>query len=156
MELAANKQLEGSLERFLWLDVVLGVGLVATRVTVQAGAPVHQIVGILWVSGLVVHLTWHRKWLGAAFRGPWQRRAGVKLSNLLVCLLLLAGTVLIPLTGVLAESFSGTAWSWRHHLLGELSLVVVAIHVALHGRWIVRAMKRTGRQASRRSIQPPL
>ena len=148
MESAADKRSGGSLERFLWLDIVLGVGLIATRVTAEAGSPAHQIVGILWVAGLVWHLVWHRQWLGAAFRSLWRRRGGVKLPNLLVCSFLLVGTLLIPLTGLLAGAFPDTVWSWRHHLLGELSLIVVVVHVALHGRWIARAVGRIGKPAT--------
>ena len=145
MAVAAGERSSGRTAHLFWLAVSLGLGFVVARVLVEAGSPWHRIVGLLWVAGLAIHLAWHRRWFADALQRLWRGQVGARVPSLLVNLLLSISLLLITVTGLLAVRFPDTPWPWRHHLFSELSILLVVVHVALHGRWLVHAARRLGR-----------
>lgn len=132
-------------KRRFWLDAALGFGFAVARVTASLSSPLHESLGILWLAGLVVHLVWHRGW----FRGAMQRllrgERGPRLGHLILNALLAVSVLLVTATGLTATLFAGRvggSWSWGHHALAELSIVLIIIHVVWHWRWLVRAGRR--------------
>jgi hypothetical protein len=143
MELRKARCRVSQAERFFWLDIVLVTGLVAARATAEAGSPVHEIVALVWAASLVMHLVWHRRWLGSLLRPPRPGLARARRFTQVVNVVLGIVVLLVVGTGFAAGVLPGTQWPWRHHLVSEISVLLMAVHVALHGRWLVGAGRMT-------------
>lgn len=114
------------------------------------GLPVHEWIGLGFAVVGVVHLVLHRDWVVRTTSRFLARIANMSRVNLVADALtaIAAGTVTVSgfaisrtLSGLLGYTAS-TASAWHlTHTASAASLVLLAcLHLALHWRWIVRAV----------------
>ncbi len=116
------------------------------------GVAIHEWLGIAFGAALVTHLLLHWKWLVATTRRflgrlPWATRLNYVLNSLLfivMTVLIFSGLMMsesaLPALGIrLPES---RTWHSLHALAGDWALIVLALHVALHWKWILSTTRR--------------
>ncbi|MFZ9856913.1 MAG: DUF4405 domain-containing protein [Roseiflexaceae bacterium] len=119
-----------------------------------------QFTGISWHEWLslglamvvVVHIILHRQWVVAVakhfiHKATWSSRFSFGLNTLLF----IAFTLVIYSGIAISESampffgigiFDNQAWRFLHHTFSNISLIIIAIHVALHWQWIVNLFRK--------------
>jgi hypothetical protein len=141
-----------------WLDTALFVAFVVDYSFNFTGLTIHEWAGIGLGFGLLVHLTLHWDWvlrttttLLGRLPGKERVRWIVDLSVLLVLTLCVASGVLIsrvalPAVGVTPKA--GPFWTGLHTTSADVTVVLVAVHVALSWRWILTVGRRILRRSS--------
>jgi hypothetical protein len=141
------------------LDIGLDATLLAAYVLAYSfgftGQEVHEWLSLALAAVLIVHLTLHWDWVLRTTQRLWRRGARRRLVWL-VDLLLLVSMTLCVLSGVLVSQYAlpalgvhltaGSNWSHVHDLTAQLTLALVAAHVALSWQWVARV----GRQLAAR------
>jgi hypothetical protein len=102
--------------------------------------------------GIITHLLLHWKWIVNVVRRFFSKLPGqVRINALLNSLLFIAMTLIIfsgiMISKVVLSTFglSGShdaIWRWLHTSATNFALIIVALHVALHWKWIVNTIKR--------------
>ena len=142
-----------------WLDICLDLTILVSYIAAYSfgftGQEVHEWLGLALATVLLVHLTLHWDWVVRVTGRLW-RRAGRRRVVWLIDLLLLIAMTLCVLSGVLISQFAvpalgvhltpGSNWNHVHDLTAQLTLALVAAHVALSWQWIWRV----GRQVAGR------
>ena len=113
---------------------------------------------------LVVHLALNWTWIVGTTRQMFARLPGeVRLNHILDSLLFVFMT-LTMVSGVLVSRSAlrtlGLApkpdafWDHVHGIFGNIVIVLVGVHVAMHVRWIVSKMQRNRRPAAGQEERP--
>lgn len=137
-------------------NLLLAIGLLVILLVLYehraTGIVLHEWLGLTIGGLLVVHLLLHWEWIAAVTRrffGPtsWQARLNYGLNLALFSTftaILFSGLMLsesiLPLVGQTAPG--GRFWHWLHHIAADLALWLVALHIALHWRWLANAIQR--------------
>jgi cytochrome b561 len=143
--------------KFRW-DVLLFCGFVLTTAPDATGIPLHEWVGLVLILVLVVHLALNWTWIVGATRQMFARLPGeVRLNHILDSLLFVFMT-LTMVSGVLVSRSAlrtlgltprpDAFWDHVHGIFGNIVIVLVGVHVAMHVRWIVSKMQRNRRPAA--------
>ena len=111
------------------------------------GQEVHEWLGLALAVVLLVHLTLHWDWVLRITRRLWHRGSRRRVVWVVDLLLLVAMTLCV-LSGVLISQFAlpalgvhltaGSDWGHVHDVTAQLTLALVAAHVALSWQWIWR------------------
>lgn len=133
------------------LDVVLLVSFLVATAPRMSGIPVHEWLSILLAVVVVWHLLRHWQWivqLGKSFVGTLTMPARL---NYLLNVLFFITFVLLMYSGIaISESampsigmryFDNRAWRIYHHLFSNITLIIMAVHVALNWQWIVNLFR---------------
>ncbi|NJP04970.1 MAG: DUF4405 domain-containing protein [Chloroflexaceae bacterium] len=149
----ANKRSSGRKMRInLVLDIALLLMLLLLYEPRATGMMVHEWLGVVIGSVLVVHLLLHWDWLVAVTRRfLGKTSAQARLNYVLGALLFVAFTailvsglmlskVLLPMVGLAAVG--GGFWHWLHGFAADMTFWLVALHVALHWKWFVALVRR--------------
>jgi thiosulfate reductase cytochrome b subunit len=141
-----------------WLDLVLLIAFTLDYSFQFTGLPVHEWIGLVFVVLIPVHLVQHWDWVMRTTRRLVHSRRGREALRWIVDLLLMPVMVLCVASGVLISQ-SALPWLgitmandgfWRglHTTSADVTVALVAVHVALSWRWIWSIMRRL---AGRRS-----
>lgn len=142
-----------------WLDLVLLVLITLDYSFRFTGLAIHEWIGLAFVITLPVHLTQHWDWVVRTTRRLRQRWRTPSRESLrwFVDLALLPVMVLCVASGILV-SRSALPWLglhpsndpfWRglHTTSADVTIALVALHVALSWRWALSIVRRmTGRK----------
>lgn len=133
------------------LDGVLFVGFLLATAPRMSGIPVHEWLSILLAVVVVWHLLRHWQWivqLGKSFVGTLTMPARL---NYLLNVLFFITFVLLMYSGIAisesvmpwigTRSLDNRAWRMYHHLLSNLTLIIMSIHVAINWQWIVNLFR---------------
>ncbi len=142
----------GSTIRNLLVDTAIFVGFLLATDPHATGQTIHEWLGIALGVGIITHLLLHWKWIGSVVRRFFSKLPGqVRLNSLLNSLLFVAVTLIIfsglMISKVVLSTFglSGShdaIWRWLHSSATTAAVIIVALHVALHWKWIVSTLKR--------------
>jgi hypothetical protein len=142
----------GSTLRNLFVDTAIFAGFLLTTDPHATGQTVHEWLGLAFGVGVVTHLLLHWKWIVNVVRRFFSKLPGqVRINSLLDSLLFIDVTLIIfsglMISKVVLSTFglSGShdaIWRWLHTSATHLALIIVALHVALHWKWIVSTIKR--------------
>lgn len=126
------------------------------------GIPVHEWGSVALTIALLIHLTLHWEWITGISRKLLGKLPGETRLNYLLNLAFYIDMTLIILSGLLiSKSFLPAfgihldehAGPWRrlHSVSADLGIVILALHLAMHRKWIVNAFKRyvLGQQTTR-------
>ena len=138
--------------RNLLVDGAIFAGFLLATDPHATGQTIHEWLGIAFGIGIITHLLLHWKWIVNAVRRFFSKLPGqVRINALLNSLLFIAMTLIIfsgiMISKVVLSTFglSGShdaIWRWLHTSATNAALIIVALHVALHWKWIVSAIKR--------------
>jgi hypothetical protein len=148
----SRKPAGGTMRTNLLLDIVLLLVFLAIYEQRATGLTIHEWGGLIVGVGLMVHILLHWQWVACNTRRFFRRLAGeIRLNYLINGLLFVAFTTAIVsglmISHVVLPRFGlhlghSPFWQWLHSLSADVSLWLVALHVALHWGWIVNAIKR--------------
>ena len=139
-----------------WLGAILYIGFLFTFLMDLTGLSVHQwlgiFIGILILYHLITHLDWVNAVAGRLFGGTNHRSR----LYLLIDILLACGFGLIVGTGLLMSTWfriplaNYEFWRINHILFSIGTLLVIALKLLLHWRWIAATIRKP------RMIKPDL
>ncbi len=141
-----------------WIDMVLFAGFLVTFFLDMTGVVLHQWIGILIGALALYHLIAHWEWVSAVTQRFFGRTSGRARLYLLVDVTLLAGFIVIVVTGLVISTWLNLSLtnlaSWRvvHITASIVTLVATGIKLGLHWRWI--AMSSRNLFGSRAPAQP--
>ena len=135
-----------------WLDLVLLVLFTLDYSFRFTGLAVHEWIGLAFVIVIPVHLVQHWDWVVRTTRRLLRTRTDRGALRWLVDLLLLPTMVLCVAAGILVSRSALPAVGWRpvndpfwrglHTTTADITLALVAVHVALSWRWAWSVVRR--------------
>ncbi len=137
----------------LWLDILLVLIFAAEMELRFTGLTNHEWLGLIFGGVLVLHFILHWKWVLSITRQFFRKLMHESRLNYVLNAALLVDAVVLVVTGFLISRTLGfsferenpsTAFNWRewHTLSADLALLMVALHVAMHWKWIVAHSKK--------------
>ena len=145
----ANEQTKknGRSKRDLFLDIGLAVLFVIMMEVYFTGIPLHEWLGLLFAGLFTVHIIWHWRWIVSITKTFFKKVLHESRLNYVLNAALLADMALLTVSGIaISHSLgfelglrSGTFLTWEtlHAFTAQLSLILTALHIALHWRWII-------------------
>lgn len=137
----------------LMIDLTLFCAFLVADNPFLTGIAVHEWLGLAFAFTILVHLTLHWKWLITVMDHFFQNLFHPSRLNFLVDLLFFIAFIGTLLSGVMISQtiMSLIGWTvqrsptWRtlHNQSANLSLILLAVHLALHWDWVVSTVKRT-------------
>lgn len=133
------------------IDVALFISFLIATAPRWSGIAVHEWLSIALAATVVVHLLLHWQWVvrvGKAFFGALSATA--RLNYVLnvaffvtFVLLMYSGIAIsedaMPWLGI--SALHNRAWREYHHVLSNVTLIIMAIHVAVNWQWIVNLFR---------------
>lgn len=138
----------------LTLDVALFLVFLVVYQEKATGEVVHEWLGVGLAAVIIVHILLHWQWVVSITQRFFQKIKSEPRINyilnagLFVCFttIIFSGLMIsrsvLPFFGL--EAADSGFWKMLHVTSAEASLWLVALHVALHWRWVVDATKRYG------------
>lgn len=136
----------------LVLDVALLLLFLLLFEPKGTGVTVHEWGGLAFGATIIVHLLLHWNWVVTSTRRFFQKMKGkVRFGYIINVAIFLSFTAILfsglmisrsimPLFGI--ESGEAPFWNWLHHTASDVTLLLVAVHIGLHGTWIMNVVKR--------------
>jgi hypothetical protein len=138
--------------RNLLVDTAIFVGFLLATDPHATGQTIHEWLGIAFGVGIITHLLLHWKWIVNVVRRFFSQLPGqVRINSILNSLLFIAMTLIvfsgIMISKVVLSTFGLTGqhdgiWRMVHTTATNVALIIVALHVTLHWKWIVGTVKR--------------
>lgn len=143
--------------RNLIIDILLLAGVVVANQPHFTGTPIHEWFSLIFAGAVIIHLLLHWSWMVAVVKRifsklPWSTRI-----NAILDLLQFISITLVTLSGVMiSRSVINTLgfsispnFSWRmiHDLSANILIITVGLHIGMHWRWIVNALRRKAQPA---------
>lgn len=131
----------------LFLDLVLALAFVVVMEEHFTGIQLHELIGLGFGVGLLVHIVLHWRWIVNITLHFFRKLFHESRFNYLLNLILFVDLLVATVTGIAISRTLGLnlgldrslmqSWQRLHIQTSELSLLIVALHVAVHWRWIV-------------------
>jgi hypothetical protein len=154
---------------FFWLNIVLGILLFITLVTllpgemrqrstprVQTAYLLHEICGMLMLAISAIHLVLHWSWIKAVVLRKTPHPAKAVRRNRTTNLWLFAFAVPCAITGLMFWILPGilptplglalSEWRDLYNWSSTAMIVILGIHLALHWKWIASQFQRRTKQ----------
>ncbi len=135
-----------------WLDLVLVVAFTLDYSFQFTGLTVHEWIGFGLAFVLVVHMTLHWDWVVRTTKRLAGRRGGREAVRWIVDLCLILAMTFCIASGLLISRHALPAlgltttrdgfWTGLHTTTADVTVALVALHVALSWRWIVSVARR--------------
>ena len=136
----------------LWVDVTLLLSVMVVSAPHATGIPLHEWLSFVFVPVFVVHLVMNWDWILRVYQRFARPLGATTRINALWDLLIYGVMVFVFFSGVLASRAALPAfltafvpdafWNDLHHVTSNLLLPLIGIHLGLHAKWIVRAIRR--------------
>jgi hypothetical protein len=141
-----------NLTKFI-LDLLIFIGFLLGLDPRLTGIGLHEWLTIAGCAAIVLHLLLSWKWIADLTRRFFRKTSTRNRLNYILNWLLFIAGVLVMLTGLLISevalpqiglSASARHFTWRqlHSLTADLSLILLALHLALNWGWVVTILKR--------------
>jgi hypothetical protein len=128
-------------------DLVMLVLLAAVYCAQPTGIPVHEYIGTGIFALFIIHLAYNYKWIINVGKKFFDKTVGIRIKFMYaIDVLLLAAFILIGLSGIMISHVIfklGIMPVWRplHSIASAVSIVLLSIHIGLHGTMIINAVK---------------
>ncbi len=136
----------GSNRLNLYLDILLVVAFVVDMELRFSGLRIHELLGVFLGAALVIHLILHWRWIFSITRLFLKKLVHESRLKYVLNILLFVDMLILVVTGILISRTLGLnlaglqqysrLFEQLHRLTADLSLLIVAFHVALHWKWI--------------------
>lgn len=117
------------------------------------GLTIHEWGALALASIIVVHILLHWQWVVACGKRFFQNiKGGIRLNYIINSILFVAFTAVIFSGLMISEAVMPAIglrlpqsgfWHWLHAFAADVSLGLVVLHIGLHWKWIINAIKRT-------------
>lgn len=136
----------------LTLDLVIFSAFLVASNPSLTGLPVHEWLSVAFIAALVTHLLFHWDWIVNIGKAFFKKLLHASRLNFLVDSLLFVAMTAAMLSGLLiSKNVLATlgihlevsrAWRSIHSLSADASLLFVALHFALHWKWVMTSLQR--------------
>jgi hypothetical protein len=132
-----------------WVDVGLFAGFIVAFFMDLTGVELHQWIGVIGAALAAYHLITHWEWINAVTQRFFGRTSGKARLYYLLDAAILIGFLNIIATGLLISTWLnlslGTydAWLAMHILASIGTLLLTALKLGLHWRWIALTSRQT-------------
>lgn len=143
---------KASMRTRVWLDIALFVGYVLLSAPQTTGIPFHEYFTVVFIPIFISHIVLDWSWVKRVFRKSDHKRSGEVRFNRAFDIVLFIGMVVVIYSGFLvSESIlpdfgidpgATIFWSSVHNASGNLLILLVGIHIAMHMPWIKRNIGR--------------
>lgn len=126
----------------VFMDLLLVLIFVVEMEQHFTGKPIHEVMGLIFGAAFIIHIILHLDWIVKITLGFFKQLIHESRGNYVLNLALLIDMVLTVVSGVLISQTLGLSfnvdhsWETIHKVSAELSLIIVALHVAMHWKWI--------------------
>jgi hypothetical protein len=141
-----------SISTRVWLDIALFAGYVLLSAPQTTGIPFHEYFTVVFIPIFVAHIVLDWAWIARVFRRSERTRPGETRFNRAFDVVLFVAMVVVIYSGFLIsesilpdfgiEPVANGFWAMLHEASGNLLLLLVGIHLALHWPWIKRNLGR--------------
>lgn len=136
----------------LWIDMAAFVAFLVAFAPYSTGIPIHEWLGIAVGGVIIVHLLLHWDWIVKTTRGFFDKMPARKRVNAILNALFFIDTVIIIFTGLMISEVVLPAlgitiaftpvYITIHNLTANIAVLITGLHIALHWKWIVKAIQR--------------
>jgi cytochrome b561 len=136
----------------LLIDIITFIAFLIAFAPYSTGIPIHEWLGIAVGGVVVVHLLLHWDWIVKTTQKFFNSMPRLKRINYILDALLFIDTVVIIFTGLMISEAALPAlgialpflplYITLHGLSANLAILIIGLHVALHWKWIVKAVQR--------------
>jgi hypothetical protein len=147
MTTTTKRKGNGRSRRNLLLDIGLAFLFVIAMEVYFTGVPLHEWLGLLFTMLFGIHIIWHWQWIVGVTRTFFKKLLHESRLNYVLNAALLVDMLVLTVTGIVIShslgfelslsSSASLSWVTLHALSAELSLILIALHIALHWRWIL-------------------
>jgi len=129
-------------------DLVMLALLAAVYCAQPTGIPVHEYIGVGVYFLFIIHLVYNYKWIINTGKRLFDKTPGIRIKIIYTIeVLLLIAFIAIGLSGVMISHVIfkfGIMPVWRplHSIASAVSIILLSIHIGLHGKMIINAVKR--------------
>lgn len=144
-----------------WIDITVFTGFMLAMEPRSTGMTIHEWFTVAAVGTLIVHFVLHWDWFVRLTSRFFTRVFHSSRLNYLIAVAVFVGFVSIMVSGLaISEHFvpalglhfnARHAWERIHELAANLTLLLVAVHVALRWEWVEAAFLRLIVQPFRKS-----
>ena len=141
-----------SIRTRVWLDIALFVGYFLLSSPQTTGIPFHEYFTVVFIPVFISHIVLDWAWISRVFRRNGRRRSGEVRFNRVFDIVLFVGMVIVIYSGfVISEAMLPDLgidpvvtdfWSTVHDAGGNLLILLVGVHLAMHWPWIKRNLGR--------------
>ena len=134
------------------LDVIIFFGVLTALAPAFTGLELHEWVSLALAATSIVHILLHWDWVISvtkSFFGNTNHRSRV---NYILNWMLFIGFSLVNFSGLMISRYvldilglspsTNMFWKWLHFISADLIVTVLALHLALHWKWILNISKR--------------
>ena len=136
----------------LLIDSLIFLGFLVANEPSLTGVPIHEWFSTAFIAALVTHLVLHWDWIVKITATFIKKLFHESRLNYVLDVLLFTAFVTVNLSGLLISksilatlgiSFEAApAWRSLHSLSADATMLLIALHFALHWKWIVSAVGR--------------
>ena len=136
----------------LVIDLILLIIFLIAYEEKATGTAIHEWLGVVFVLFLLGHIILHWNWLVETTKRFFGRKKAASRLNYVLDMLIYLGFTTIIFTGLMiSESFlpflgirvsENHFWQEVHFITVDVTLFLVALHFALHWKWIVTVVRR--------------
>lgn len=128
-------------------DFIMLALLVAVYCAQPIGLPFHEFSGLVIYSFFIIHLLYNYKWIINVTKKLFDNSFSMRIKfSYVIDLFLLISFVLMGLSGIMMSRIIFkfnvmTLWLPIHSIIAMLSIVLLVIHIGLHGQMIINIVK---------------
>lgn len=151
---ALNKSILSRTKTNLILDIALFLVFLVVYEAKTTGETVHEWLGVGLIAVIIIHILLHWQWVVSITRRFFQRIRTEPRINYIVNMAIFISFTTIIFSGLMMSHsvlpFFGLAapdtpfWKMLHSQASDITLGLVALHIALHWQWLANAVKRYG------------
>jgi hypothetical protein len=136
----------------LTLDIAIFSAFLVASNPALTGLAIHEWLGVSFIAALIIHLLFHWDWIACLTKTFFKKLFHASRLNFVVDSLLFVAMTAVMLSGLMISKNVLAAFgiqlevsrSWRsiHSLSADASLIFVALHFALHWKWVLTNVQR--------------
>jgi uncharacterized protein DUF4405 len=154
-----------SLKTNFFVDLLGFVGFLIALEPRMTGTTIHEWFTLAGTATLILHFLIHWDWFINVSKRFFKNIFHISRLNYILAVLVFIGFVTIIASGLMISQSvlplfglsrpTGFAWREIHSLSTNLTLLLVAVHFALHWDWVKNAFKRVVLKPFQRQSPPP-
>lgn len=141
-----------NIELNFWIDVITFMGFMVAMQPNFTGLAIHEWFTVSAVGTLIIHFVLHWDWFIRLTRRFFAKLVHSSRLNYLISIAVFLGFIAIMVSGIMISEHllpdlglhieARYAWRRIHDLAANLTLALVAVHVALRWEWVKAAFIR--------------
>lgn len=146
------------------VDIIIFGGFMIASNPAVTGIAIHEWFSLALAAALLTHLLLHWNWVKTVGLNFFRNLFHVSRFNFVLNILLYLAFIVLILSGILIsrsvlptfglQAVRSPIWSGLHKLSANLALGLVAVHFAIHWKWVLHTVKSVFSRPAR--VKDPL